>query len=305
MQHIRGALCHVGVRVARERGFFAAEGLEVELLSPDASGAHGHGVYDWLIGPSGRVRNDVALIEYPALADIALGRAEFYVLAGEHSGCRQLVVPAQSPFQSLADLKGKRIGLPAIADPLAWEYLLRQASVASESVRWVSAPVAPGGTDELELVKREFATDRLDAFIAADPVGEILKADGLVRHLVSNTWTAPLNGWYCCMIAVRGEVLDAHPDIGRALTRAWRQSAAFIEQNPAEAIALSVAKGYMPADTRQDVCARLLREYVWMGTDRIEEDLEHYFKLLIEAGRLPASPSPRELVKRVYRNPEA
>ena len=33
---------------------------------------------------------------------------------------------------------------------------------------------------------------------------------------------------------------------------------------------------------------------------RIEEDLERYFQLLIEAGRLPASPSPGELVKRVY-----
>jgi hypothetical protein len=65
-----------------------------------------------------------------------------------------------------------------------------------------------------------------------------------------------------------------------------------------------VAKGYLPPDTRQDVCARLLKEYVWMGTDRIEEDLERYFKLLIESGRLPATSSPRELVTRVYRKPQ-
>lgn len=59
------------------------------------------------------------------------------------------------------------------------------------------------------------------------------------------------------------------------------------------------------ADTRQDLCARLLGEYVWTATGRIEEDLERYCQLLIEDGRLTASSSPRELVKRVYRAPEA
>jgi ABC-type nitrate/sulfonate/bicarbonate transport system substrate-binding protein len=106
------------------------------------------------------------------------------------------------------------------------------------------------------------------------------------------------------MIAVRRDLFDAHPGVGGALTRAWRRSARFIEQNPAEAVALAVAKGYMAPDTRQDVCARLLGEYVWMGTDQIEEDLARYFQLLIEAGRMPASPGPRELVGRVYRKPQ-
>jgi hypothetical protein len=60
----------------------------------------------------------------------------------------------------------------------------------------------------------------------------------------------------------------------------------------------------MPADTPQELCAQLLKEYVWTATGRIEEDLERYFQLLIEAGRLPASSSPHELVARVYRRGE-
>ena len=39
-------------------------------------------------------------------------------------------------------------------------------------------------------------------------------------------------------------------------------------------------------------------------TGHVEEDLERYFQILIEAGRLPASTSPRDFVKRVYRKPE-
>ena len=119
--------------------------------------------------------------------------------------------------------------------------------------------------------------------------------------MASNTWTSPLNGWYCCMIAVRRSVLDAHPEIASGVARAYRQSASFIEQNPAEAVATAVNAGDLPRDTQRELCARLLGEYVWTATGRIEEDLERYFKLLIEAGRLPSPSSPRELVKRVYR----
>jgi ABC-type nitrate/sulfonate/bicarbonate transport system substrate-binding protein len=291
-------------RVALARGLFAAEGLDVDLLPGDLSKAHRMGGGDWLVGPNGPVRADITTIEFQALVDMALGQLDYYVIAGEHSGCRQLIVPVNSSIQSVADLTGKRIGLPPINDRLMWDYLIRQASVAPESVRWVFTTVAPGGSEEIEFVKREFTASRLDAYVTTDPSGEILKIDGVARLLASNTWTSPLSGWYCCMIAVRHAVLDAHPEVARALTRAYRQSATLIERNPAEAVALSVKAGYMPSDTRQDLCARLLGEYVWTATGRIEEDLQRYFQLLIEAGRLPKSSSPAELVKRVYRGTE-
>lgn len=298
-------LCNVGTRVARERGFFAAEGLDVDLLPVDLAPGHEHS-NAWLVGTTGRVRADVMPVEYPALVDLALGQLDYYVVGGEHSGCKQLIVPAQSSVGTLADLKGKRIGLPATGhDRLMWEYLGRQAGLNADSLRWVPVAVPLGGSEELEFVKREFAADRLDAYATSDPAGEILVSEGLARRLASNTWTPPVNGWYCCMIAVRRDVLDTHPEVAAALMRAYRQSAAFIERNPAEAVALSVKAGYMPRDTPQKLCARLLGEYVWTATDRIEEDLERYFQLLIEAGRLPASPLPRELVKRVYRGAEA
>jgi ABC-type nitrate/sulfonate/bicarbonate transport system substrate-binding protein len=104
------------------------------------------------------------------------------------------------------------------------------------------------------------------------------------------------------MVAVRREVLEARPDVATAVMRAYRRSADFIEQNPDEAVALSVNAGYMARDTPREICGRLLREYVWTATGRIEEDLERYFQMLIEAGRLPASSPPRAYVEQVYRS---
>jgi ABC-type nitrate/sulfonate/bicarbonate transport system substrate-binding protein len=183
-----------------------------------------------------------------------------------------------------------------------FDYVFRQAGLASKDVTWIRLAVPMGGADQMASVKEEFAAGRLDAYVAADPVGEILKADGLVRHLASNTWTPPLNSWYCCMIAVRRDVLDAHPEVGRAVTRAIRRAASLIEADPAGAVDLAIAAGHLPKDTRRDLSARLLTSYVWSATGRIQEDLERYFQLLIEDGKVPSTTTAAEFVKRVYRS---
>src|SRR5688572_10932790 len=113
-----------------------------------------------------------------------------------------------------------------------FDYLFRQAGLRAGDVTWIRLPVRMGGAEQLASVKEEFASGRLDAYMTVDPVGELLKADGLVRHLASNTWTAPISGWYCCMIAVRREVFEAHPHVARAVTRGIRRAAAFIEADP-------------------------------------------------------------------------
>ena len=299
-----GVLCQVSWFIARERGFFAAEGLDVEFLAQETSRPHGHGFTSaWLIGPAGPVRTDLMPVEYPALEDIASGQMDYYVVAGEHSGCRQLVCPLNSPIHTAADLRGKRIATRPQEDTLVWESLIGPPRPRSEPVQWVRLPFQTGDVGrEVEWVKAEFTAGRIDAYVSADPVPEILKADGAARLVASNTWTSPLNGWYCCMLAVRKELVDTQPDLAKSVTRAMRAATAFIEQNPAEAVALSVAKGHLPPSTPQDLCARLLKEYVWTSTGRIQEDLERYFALLIDAGRMPATTPPRELVQRVYRS---
>ena len=302
----RGVLCYASWWVTAEKGFFSAEGLDVELLQNDASHAHGYGLTsEWLNGPAGPVRNDVMPVEYPALVAMASGKFDYYVVAGEHSGCRQIVCPVNSSIHTVADLKGKRIGRWPFYDPLLWEMLIEPSRPGTAPVQWINSPVNPPDlNEELEWVKREFAAERIDAYTGPDPVPEILKADSIARLVASNTWTPPLNGWYCCMLAVRKELVDAHPDLAKSFTRAIRRGATFVEENPAEAVALAVAKGHLPPDTRQDLSARLLREYVWTATGRIQEDLERYFQILIDAGRMPSTAPPRELVKRVYRSGE-
>jgi NitT/TauT family transport system substrate-binding protein len=292
--------------IAGEKGFFSAEGLDVAFLKEDLSKPHAHGwTSGWLMGPSGPVRNDAMVVEYPVLQDMVSGAMDYYVVAGEHSGCRQLVVPVGSSIRSAAELRGKRVGLRPTEDTLMWEFLIGSQRPGGEPTRFVHPSFASGDPREVQWVTEQFAANQIAAYGGADPVPEILIADGVARRLASNTWTPPLNGWYCCMLAVRKELVDAHPDLPRRFTRAMRAAASFVEKNPAEAVAYAVTNGHLPPSTRQDLSARLLREYVWTTTGRIQEDLERYFQLLIDAGRIRATTPPAELVKRVYRGAEA
>jgi NMT1-like family len=301
-----GVLCLISWRIAAERGFFAAEALDVEFLDQDFSNHQGHHLNSaWLRGPTGPVRNDLIVMEYPSLQEMVSGQWDYYVVAGEHSGCRQIVCPVQSPIRTIGDLKGKRIGVRPNEDTVVWEDLIGPARPGTQRTQWIRSPFGDGDARELDWAKQEFAAGRIDAYVSPDPVGEILKADGVARLVASNTWTAPLNGWYCCMLAVRRELVDTHPDLPGRFTRAIRAAAALVEKNPAEEVAFLVEKGYFPRSTRQELSARLLGEYVWATTGRIEQDLERYFQLLIDAGRIPGTASPRELVKRVYRGAEA
>jgi ABC-type nitrate/sulfonate/bicarbonate transport system substrate-binding protein len=138
-------LCLAGWAAASERGFFSAEGLEVEFLTPSLSDTPSHHPFGAsLKGPMGTVRGDLVVLEYQNLADLVFGRGDYYVGAGEHSGYRQLFVPVASSIRSIVDLRGKRIGINTMFnDSILWEYLARQEGLGPGSIQWVSVSLLP------------------------------------------------------------------------------------------------------------------------------------------------------------------
>ena len=295
---IGAALCRTDWFVAQERGFFAEEGLDVEFLPIDPAASD----LTTGMGHQGPVETDIGVAEYPQLVNLASEEGRHYVVAGEHSGCMQLIAPIDSPAETIADLKGKRIGRSVNYDTLQWEFLARQAGLAPADLTWVS--YSNEMSEFRRLIADEFASGRVDAFFLPDPIPEILKAEGIAKTVASNTWTEPLSNMYCCMLVVRRDLHDQLPGLSQAFARAIRRATALIDENAAEAVRIAVDGGYLPADLDQEIAARLLVEYVWTNTGRIEQDLERYFEILIADGRIPAEASPKELVARVYRGVE-
>jgi ABC-type nitrate/sulfonate/bicarbonate transport system substrate-binding protein len=136
-----------GLIIAQEQGWFKERGIEVELAigtSPDAAIAE-------LISGQSQIAMTGGV---PLAAAVANGVPVFAIINGQDDGNVQthgLLVKGDSTVQSLADLKGKKIGLPGIASPQGLYLLeaLAAAGMSRDDVELVNLPF-PGVTQAIE-----------------------------------------------------------------------------------------------------------------------------------------------------------
>lgn len=136
-----------GLYIAQEQGYFKERGIEVEInigASPDGALAQ------LMAG-----QKDIAMTgAVPLVAAVANGLPVTAVLnAQDQNPIRTfgLMVPADSPIKTMADLKGKKIGLPGIASPqgAALFKALENAGLSKDDVELVNLPF-PGVLSAIE-----------------------------------------------------------------------------------------------------------------------------------------------------------
>ena len=101
------SLCAAPMYIAIENGYFEDEGLDIEQVTVDAahvSEAIGADQVDVGMGLIGKM-----------LQPLENGLPIKFT-TGLHTGCTKLLVPGGSDIKSIADLKGKKIGVPGLAD---------------------------------------------------------------------------------------------------------------------------------------------------------------------------------------------
>ncbi|MDR0320955.1 MAG: ABC transporter substrate-binding protein, partial [Treponema sp.] len=100
-----GSLCEAALHLAYEKGYFAEEGLDVELIRL-ASGT----AFDALT--AGQIDASFALMAaiVPPLANGLPAK----ITTGLHTGCDKTLVKADSGITSPTDLRGKKVGIPSM-----------------------------------------------------------------------------------------------------------------------------------------------------------------------------------------------
>jgi len=132
------ALDSAGVYIAQQRGLFAAEGLHVKIVPAISSST--------VIAAQMKGEYDVTAGAYPSyiLAD-ALHHADLRVLAAASTMStltQEIMVPSGSPIQSVAELKGKRIGVNVLDNlgTMLVSSVLTDNAVDPASVHFVAIP---------------------------------------------------------------------------------------------------------------------------------------------------------------------
>ncbi|MEP6698413.1 MAG: ABC transporter substrate-binding protein [Verrucomicrobiota bacterium] len=280
-----GLTCEAPIFSAVEKGFFRDEGLEVEMVKCEWAN------YKDVLALGGF---DIThhLVMY-FLKPIEQG-LDVKFTAGIHKGCLRVQAGAKSNIHAVADLRGKRIGVPGMGTPpfiFANRVLGANGIDASKDVTW---RVFPAGELGLALDKGE-----VDAVADSEPIGSLLLADGKVRNVADQANDVPYKDEYCCAVIVNGKFLSANPKAAAAGTRALLKGAKWVEANPAAAARLSVEKKYLASNPELNTVAISHLRYVpsVSGADAAVQSAAAEMKV---AGMLAPTTDVVDLARRAF-----
>ncbi|MDB6058233.1 MAG: transporter substrate-binding protein [Verrucomicrobiales bacterium] len=230
-----GLTCEAPIYVAKEYGFFEKEGVDVELVRTE-----------WTQFKDLLNLGKIDLGQQPVmmfLKPIEEG-LDVKMTAGVHKGCLRIQAGVNGKIKAVADLRGKRIGVPGMGTPpfiFANRVLSRNKIDPKTEVEW---RVFPSGELALAMEKGE-----VDAVATSEPIGSLLLAEGKVRNIADLGVDPQYANEYCCSIMLNGKfATGGSRDTCAAAVRAILKGAKWVETNPRAAAKMSVEKGYLASN---------------------------------------------------------
>jgi NitT/TauT family transport system substrate-binding protein len=224
--------------------------------------------------------------------------SDFKITGGVHMGCLRVQVAANSPIKSVAELRGKRIGVPTnIGSPPAMFASRTLAavgidpSVEAREVTWVA--MEPG------LLGERLKQGELDAAATSDPIGTILEGNKITKTIADQMKDRPYADEYCCAVVVNGEFARTYPAAAAKVTRAMLKGAKWVHENPKAAAELGVEKKYIAANVEINTQALMQLRYV-PGVAQAKRSVEQAAEDMKRAKLLGASTDPAALAKRAW-----
>ena len=204
-------LCIVPYEAARQRGFFAAEGLDVNIVymrgGAQAMNALLSNSIDWIATPMDLVVQAAAQGKNVRML-VSTARLPFFALVSS---------PKAPDIKDVQHLAGKKIGVAAVGttDQLLARYLLTKAGVDPDSVEW--AVLGPNLYDVL-------LRGQVEAGMVQEPSLTLLQKAGgkpLVNFMNLKDTEQWLGSAYQFMgLNTRTDVLETQADVGGKLVRA-------------------------------------------------------------------------------------
>lgn len=197
------------------------------------------------------------------------------VVAGIHTGCTYLLVKKEAPYQTIGDLKGKKIGVAGLADAgtIITKRALAKAGV-NVSDKDLEVQFTVFGRNDLPLVLDQ---GQVDAIAVGDPVASIAMEKYGYRALIDTAKTAPFDQEYCCVAMVTSKLAKANPKAAEKATRAILKGASWVQAHPEEAAKLELDKKYVAGNLALNTS--LLKKYHFIpsvkgGYDAIKANAE-------------------------------
>ena len=264
---ICGAPQYVAEQLLRAEGFTDIRYVEVPLPTSQ-----------WI----GRGEVDFSFGFASALLTAIDAGAPIVILAGLHVGCVEVFV--NKGVQSIADLKGKRVGVGSIGSTPHVLLSIMAAQIGLDPVndiRWITGPKI----DPMQL----FVDGKVDAFVGSPPWSLDLRerhiGDIILRSAVDRPWAQ----YFCCMLGGDLRYVRNHPIATKRVMRAILKATDLCATEPKQAARLLVEGKFTP---REDFALQTLNENPydkWREYDP-EDSVRFYALRLREVGFIKSSP---------------
>ena len=234
------SLCAAPMYIAIENGYFEDEGLDIEQVTVDAahvSEAIGADQVDVGMGLIGKM-----------LQPLENGLPIKFT-TGLHTGCTKLLVPGGSNIKSIADLKGKKIGVPGLADA-ATVVSKRSLSAAGIGVTDQNMEVEFSVYSRNDLAQA-LQNGAVDAIALGDPAASIAEEQYGLTALIDTATDPEYKDEYCCAAFVTSKLAEENPKAAAAFTRAVQKASQWVQENPDETAKIITEKEYISGDVHR------------------------------------------------------
>lgn len=191
----------------------------------------------------------------------------------------EFIVAKDSPYKSIAELKGKKIGCgPGLQNVVLAKAVLERAGATGATV--VELPIGQHVAS--------IAAGQIEACYTLEPTGTVGRLNGTTRTLEVGVIARyvlgdPMAPWHGGSASLSSEFIAKHPDAAKKYIAAYRRAVDLVKQNPAEARAS--LKGYTAIEGA--LTAEVPMSDYLFSTDFKPSDLAHfqkYFDLFSDKG---------------------
>lgn len=216
--------------LAQEKGFFAAQGVQVEALYSEDTTAQ--------MADLGAEKIDGAALALGSIVNVNGKNPDIHIIFATDQSVGADAIVADAQIQEVADLKGQRIGtgLGGFGE-LFVITMLEKYGLTSEDVRIVQV--------DGQNVPARLKSKDIQAGQTWEPyVSQSVKAGG---RILFSSQAVP--GLIPDVMAFRGAVLRDRPQAVQAFARAWFQAVDYWEAHPQAASALIAQKTKLPLES--------------------------------------------------------
>jgi NitT/TauT family transport system substrate-binding protein len=204
------------------------------------------------------------------------------ILAGLHLGCFEVF--GKTEIRTLADLKGRTVGANLYSDQALLTIMTALVGLdPARDLRWVI-------TDPSRQPMDLFTEGKIDAFVAAPPELQEVRARNIGHVIVSSISDRPWSQYYCCMLATHTEFAQKYPVATKRVLRAILKAADLCVSEPKRVAQLLVDQGYTKHYDYALQALSDIRYDAWRDYDP-EDTLRFYALRLHEAGLIQSSPN--------------